>query len=97
MTLQVIAWVGLLLFGFLYNAHVGAQINRKRHDFMARFVALGCFIVVVIQTAAFPEVIVMHAWAVGAHYLIAFACGGLGMAWGSWQRRKLLDAEPGAL
>jgi hypothetical protein len=85
---QIVAWLGLLLFGFLYNAHVGGQIARKRHDFMARFVGLGCFVVIAIQTAATGH------WLDGALYLIAFACGGAGMAWGSWQRRKLLDAEP---
>lgn len=88
--IQVAAWVGLLAFGFLYNAHVGAQIERKRHDFMARFVALGCFVVVVVQTAATGR------WLEGAFYLVAFACGGLDMTWGSWQRRRMAALEPGA-
>ena len=87
MILQVIAWVGLLLFGFLYNAHMGAQIHQRRHDFMARFVALGVFIFIFVQTA------VTGHWLEGALYLVAAACAGLGMTWGSWQRRKLLDMK----
>ena len=88
MTLQIIAWASLLLFGFLYNAHVGSQIHQRRHDFMARFVMLGVFVFITVQTAATGH------WVDGALYLIAASCAGAGMAWGSWQRRKLLDAEP---
>jgi hypothetical protein len=81
MIVQLLAWAGLLAFGFGYNIYVASHIKRKAHDFMARFVMLGIFFIVMVQTA------VTGHWGEGALYLIAFACGGLGMAWGSWRRR----------
>lgn len=79
---QGLAWLLLLLFGFGYNYIVAHHIKRGTGDFMARFVALGCALIVLTQTAA------AQTWREGAQMLIAFACGGLGMAWGSWQRRE---------
>ena len=72
----------LLVFGFLYNAIVGSHIRRGTGDFMARFVALGCFVIVAVIT------VVTRQWLFGALMLCGFVCGGLGMGLGSWQRRE---------
>lgn len=77
----------LLVGGFAYNAYVARHIRRGTGDFMARFVALGVAGIIGVQTVALRgQTYTAAEW--GALTLLFCACGGLGMAWGSWQRRE---------
>jgi len=76
------ACIVLLVSGFAYNAYIGHAIAAGRGDFQARYVALGVggtLLVLGIITGNWPWVGIT---------LLAFACSGAGMTWGSWQRRN---------
>lgn len=90
MTWQVIGWLVLLLGGFAYNKYVAAHIRRGTGDFMARFVALGVMGVVGVQVLVAPDRC-YDKWEYSSLLLIALACGGAGMAWGSWQRSREVE------
>jgi hypothetical protein len=84
---QIAGCVGLLAFGFVYNAIV-AEVGRwGMDDFQARFVAVGCAtIIVVLAVTNWQTAYTGREWLV--LMMLYFACGGLGMGLGSWQRRK---------
>ena len=77
----------LLVGGFAYNEYVGRHIEQGSGDFMARFVALGVGGTIIIESLALRNAH-LTAWQWMALTLLAFGCSGMGMAWGSWQRRS---------
>ena len=77
----LLACGALLVGGVAYNAIVGREIAQGRGDFQARFVALGVGGTVLTVGAATGN------WEWVGVTLLAIACSGVGMAWGSWQRR----------
>ena len=90
--LQAVGCGALLGFGFVYNAYVQQHIERGTGDFQARFVALGCAAIIGVEAATnWGRVLTGGEWL--PLTLVYFACGGLGMGLGSWQRRRVPAAE----
>jgi hypothetical protein len=85
--MQIIGCLALLIFGFVFNAVVVRVGAAGLDDFQARFVALGCLVIIAVLTITNWQIAYTGSeWLLWM--LLYFTCGGLGMGLGSWQRRR---------
>lgn len=77
----------LLIFGFLYDLVIEAQIRRGTGDFTARFVVLGCAVTILVAIIdSLGLTLPAEQW--GVLMFAHFAASGTGMTLGSWRRRR---------